>query len=154
MLVNLRQEKDESLCSFMERFSIMAVKIRDLNLEVALYSMIMTLKPKLFSNNLCKMPLALMDELRAKASGQAPSGDESQKGKGNLEKADKQERQGRRCAKAQVPGLYPLTTSRVALLEEAFNAELIMFHPLPPNEGRCRGLTKPNTISTIGIMAT
>ncbi|RDX69561.1 hypothetical protein CR513_51317, partial [Mucuna pruriens] len=37
--------------------------------EVALHLMIMTLKPKLFSNSLCKRPLASMNELRARAAG-------------------------------------------------------------------------------------
>ncbi|RDX80597.1 hypothetical protein CR513_38849, partial [Mucuna pruriens] len=43
-------------------------EIRDLNLEVALHSMIMTLKPGPFSNSLYKRPLTSMGELRAWAS--------------------------------------------------------------------------------------
>ncbi|RDY11748.1 hypothetical protein CR513_03535, partial [Mucuna pruriens] len=40
-LINMRHEEDESLCSFMEQISIVAIKIKDLNLEVSLHSMIM-----------------------------------------------------------------------------------------------------------------
>ncbi|RDY00324.1 hypothetical protein CR513_16507, partial [Mucuna pruriens] len=61
--------------------------------------------------------------------GRAPGNDESQKEGGNLEPADKQERQGRRRMKTQVPSLHSLTTSKVVLLEEAFNAKLIVLHP-------------------------
>ncbi|RDX85118.1 hypothetical protein CR513_33738, partial [Mucuna pruriens] len=68
-LVNLKQEEDESFHSFMERFATVIVKIRDLNLEVALHSMIMALKSGMFSNNLCKKPPTPMDELRARTSG-------------------------------------------------------------------------------------
>ncbi|RDY03852.1 hypothetical protein CR513_12507, partial [Mucuna pruriens] len=68
-LVNLRQEEDESLRSFMERFTTVAIKIKDLSPKVTLHSMIMVLKPELFSNSLCKKPLASMDELRARAFG-------------------------------------------------------------------------------------
>ncbi|RDY02842.1 hypothetical protein CR513_13642, partial [Mucuna pruriens] len=68
-LVNLCQEEDESLRSFMEHFSAVAIKIRDLNLEVAFYSMIMVLKLRLFLKNLCKRTPTSMDKLRARASG-------------------------------------------------------------------------------------
>ncbi|RDX67124.1 hypothetical protein CR513_54040, partial [Mucuna pruriens] len=51
-LLNLRKEEDESLLSFMERFSTIAMKIRDLNPEVVHHSMIMALKPGPFSNSL------------------------------------------------------------------------------------------------------
>ncbi|RDX91866.1 hypothetical protein CR513_26088, partial [Mucuna pruriens] len=57
----------------MEHFLVVVIKIKDLNLEVALHSMIMVsqqmaLKPKLFSNSLCKRPPTSMDKLRARAS--------------------------------------------------------------------------------------
>ncbi|RDX91833.1 hypothetical protein CR513_26132, partial [Mucuna pruriens] len=63
-----REEEDESLCSFMDRFSGVVVKNKDLYPKVTLHSMIMALKLELFSNNLYKRPLTLMDELRARAS--------------------------------------------------------------------------------------
>ncbi|RDX76750.1 hypothetical protein CR513_43233, partial [Mucuna pruriens] len=44
------------------------IKIRNLSPEVTLHSVITTLKPGLFSNSLCKKPLASMDKLRARAS--------------------------------------------------------------------------------------
>ncbi|RDX99646.1 hypothetical protein CR513_17274, partial [Mucuna pruriens] len=69
VLVNLKQKEDKSFHSFMERFTVVIVKIMDLNSEVALHLMIMALKPSLFLNNLCKKPLTSMDELRVRASG-------------------------------------------------------------------------------------
>jgi len=52
-LMNLRQEDDESLGSFMECFDEIKIKIMDLNLEVALHSMHMVLKLNLFINIMC-----------------------------------------------------------------------------------------------------
>ncbi|RDX75273.1 hypothetical protein CR513_44859, partial [Mucuna pruriens] len=44
------------------------MKIRNLNPEVALHSIIMTLKPRSFFDSLCKLPLKDMDDLRIRAS--------------------------------------------------------------------------------------
>ncbi|RDY14815.1 hypothetical protein CR513_00050, partial [Mucuna pruriens] len=160
VLVNLRQEEDESLCSYMERFSIVAVKINDLNLEVALYSLIMALKPGLFSSSLCKRPLASMDKLRVRAScyiqmeetmAYQDGNDKLQKGSGSLELTNEQERQGRRRKEVQVPGLPSLTTNRATLLKEAFNAELIA---LLLKGGRNKGPTKSNIFGTTRIKTT
>jgi len=60
-LVNLRQEKGESLRLFMERFGKVSLQIRNLNLEVAL-------RPGPFIDNLCKNPTLDLDELQQKAT--------------------------------------------------------------------------------------
>ncbi|RDX95901.1 hypothetical protein CR513_21498, partial [Mucuna pruriens] len=67
-LVNLQQWESESLYSFMARFSDISVKIRNFNLKVALHSIIMALKPRSFSDNLCKLSPKDMNDLRIKAS--------------------------------------------------------------------------------------
>ncbi|RDX87482.1 hypothetical protein CR513_31041, partial [Mucuna pruriens] len=51
-LVNMRRGKDESLRCFIE-FTVVSTKITNLNSKVALHSMIMALKPRFFSINLC-----------------------------------------------------------------------------------------------------
>nr|KYP61830.1 hypothetical protein KK1_016341 [Cajanus cajan] len=53
-LANLRQNDDEYLRAFMERFSNISVRIRNLNPEVALHAMLMALKPGLFVDSLCR----------------------------------------------------------------------------------------------------
>ena len=68
-LVNLRQANDESLQSFMERYIVVSVKIRDLNPSVTLYSMITTLKLGLFIDSLFRKQPKDLDELRARATG-------------------------------------------------------------------------------------
>ncbi|RDX69711.1 hypothetical protein CR513_51146, partial [Mucuna pruriens] len=93
----------------------MALKIKDLNLEFALHSMIMTLG--MFSNSLCKKPLASM---RAQASDYIQMEEMVEGG----------------VAKAQIRSLHPFTMGKATLLEEAFNAELIAFSPL--KEGTLR----------------
>ncbi|RDX72850.1 hypothetical protein CR513_47609, partial [Mucuna pruriens] len=59
-LVNLRQEEDESLHSFMERFSTVAVKIMDLNLEC--FNNIMIGHKSFIQELACQRLQALIDE--------------------------------------------------------------------------------------------
>ncbi|RDX65949.1 hypothetical protein CR513_55343, partial [Mucuna pruriens] len=65
----LTQRESEPLRSFVVRFSDIFVKICNLNLEVALHSIIMALKSRSFSNSLCKLLPKDMDDLRMRASG-------------------------------------------------------------------------------------
>ncbi|RDX83451.1 hypothetical protein CR513_35624, partial [Mucuna pruriens] len=101
--MNLRQEEDESLHYFMERFSVVAVRITDLNPEVTLHSMIMALKLELFSNSFYKKPPTLIDKLRARAFG-VPHAPIDKKGK-------ERDTQG-----LMYQIFTPLTTNRAALL--------------------------------------
>ena len=48
---SLRQVDDESLRKFMDRFEHTAVQIRNLNLELALYSMLLALCPDKFADS-------------------------------------------------------------------------------------------------------
>ncbi|XP_020207085.1 uncharacterized protein LOC109792119 [Cajanus cajan] len=67
-LASLRQNDDEPLQAFMERFVATSIKIRNLNPEV-LHAMLMALKPGPFVNSLCRESPRNMDELRARATG-------------------------------------------------------------------------------------
>ncbi|XP_020216798.1 uncharacterized protein LOC109800425 [Cajanus cajan] len=69
-LASLRQNDDEPLQAFMECFAATSVKIRNLNPEVALHAMFMTLKPGPFVDSLCREAPHDMDELRARATYQ------------------------------------------------------------------------------------
>jgi len=62
--VNIRQEKEESLRFFIERFGKLSLQIQNLNPEVTLHHLDTTLKPRLFSNILCKKLAADLEELR------------------------------------------------------------------------------------------
>lgn len=53
-LANIRQDEDGYIHNFMLRFSSISIWIQDLSPEVALTSMIMTLKSRPFLKNLCK----------------------------------------------------------------------------------------------------
>ncbi|XP_020207520.1 uncharacterized protein LOC109792510 [Cajanus cajan] len=68
-LASLRQNDDEPLWAFMERFTNTSVKIRNLNPEVALHAMLMALKPRPFVDNLCREAPRDMDDLRARGAG-------------------------------------------------------------------------------------
>ncbi|KAH1206040.1 hypothetical protein GmHk_16G046596 [Glycine max] len=67
-LTSLHQEDDESLQKFMDRFSRIAIQIRNLNLEVALHSMLLALRPGKFVDSLCKKPPSNMNKLHERAS--------------------------------------------------------------------------------------
>ncbi|XP_020209410.1 uncharacterized protein LOC109794376, partial [Cajanus cajan] len=68
-LASLKQNDDEPLRAFMERFAATLVKIRNLKPEVALHAMLMALKLGPFIDSLCREAPRDMDELRARAAG-------------------------------------------------------------------------------------
>jgi len=65
----LQQVDDESFHKFMDRFDQIVFLIRNLNLEVALHSMLLALWPGKFVDNLCKKPPNSMDELCERVKG-------------------------------------------------------------------------------------
>ncbi|XP_020206580.1 uncharacterized protein LOC109791668 [Cajanus cajan] len=66
-LANIRQEKKESLRSFMDRFNKTAMEIKNLNPVVAMDRLNTALKPGPFVNSLCKKPPLDMNDLRRRA---------------------------------------------------------------------------------------
>ena len=67
-LLNLRQEEGESLRTFIDRFGVIAMKIKDLTPNLILQYMVMALKPGPFADELAmRLPLG-MQELRKRAS--------------------------------------------------------------------------------------
>ena len=67
-LVNIRQEKRESLREFMEQFGKISLNILNLNPEVAMQHLITGLKPCPFVDSLCKKFVSNLDELRTRAT--------------------------------------------------------------------------------------
>jgi len=67
-LVNIRQKKGECLRIFMDRFGKVALSIRKLNPEVAMYHMITALRPGPFADSLFMQQAVDMDELRQRAA--------------------------------------------------------------------------------------
>ncbi|KAG4906894.1 hypothetical protein JHK86_055378 [Glycine max] len=129
-LANLRQVDEESLRKFMDRFGCTTVQIRNLNPEIALYSMLLTLHPRKFRN-----------EVR-----QAKQKHKKRKGstKINLHKSKKRHKPDKRLSFPKRPRYeryMPLTTN--------FNLEVPIRLPLmkPPRLGLgatkyCRTTTK------------
>jgi len=67
-LVNIRQDKGETLRVFMERFGKLALQIRNLNPEVTLHHTVTALGFGSFADNLCMEPASSLYELRRRAT--------------------------------------------------------------------------------------
>jgi len=63
-LLNIRQEKGESLKLFMECFGKVALSIHNLSPEVRMHHMITALRSGPLAENLCKKPVTNLNELR------------------------------------------------------------------------------------------
>jgi len=141
-LVGIRQEKGESLRTFVDRFSKAAMSIRNLSPDVAMHHMLTALRLGPFADNLCMQPADSLYELRKRAAmymqleelrefrnqARAEAGGEK-----NKEEKDRQGRSGQRNDRRQenrdrpirFSRYTPLTTERGRILDEALNAELI-----------------------------
>ena len=126
----------------MDRFSKVAMNIRNLSSDVAMHHMLTTLRPRPFSYNLCMQPTDSLDELRKRATkymqleelrefrnqAHAEAGGEK-----NKEEKDRQGRSSQRNDRRRENRDRPirfsrythLTTERGRILDEALNAELI-----------------------------
>jgi len=153
-LVGIRQENGESLRTFVDRFSKVAMSIRNLIPDVAMHHMLTTLRPGPFADNLCMQPTDSLDELRKRAAkymqleelrefrnqARAEVGGEK-----NKEEKDRQgrpsQRNDRRRENRDRPIRFlrytPLTTKRGRILDEALSVELI-----PPP----RKVASPNNV--------
>ncbi|XP_027932895.1 uncharacterized protein LOC114188521 [Vigna unguiculata] len=151
-LVNIRQEKGESLREFMERFGKISLNISNLNPKVAMHHLITTLKPGPFIESLCKKPVNNLDELRTRATKFMQM--EELKEFHNTTRPDAQEkrhhdrertlapRSGHRFKDSRQPKYRrytPLVSNRARILEEALNTDLITAPqraPTPPKHCR------------------
>ena len=135
-LVNIRQEKTESLRTFMDRFGKVALNIRNLCPEVAMHHMVTTLKPGPFSDSLCMQLTANLDELTHRATKfmQLEELREFHAKAQVLEELKKKVDKGRPMPSGRPRDFpksprftryTPLTADRSRILEEALNANLM-----------------------------
>ncbi|KAG5068125.1 hypothetical protein JHK85_000502 [Glycine max] len=148
-LASPRQADDESLKNFMDTFGRTAVQIRNLNPEVALHSMLLTLRPDKFVDSLCKKPPSSMDELRERAKGYIQMkeisrfrnqvrqvGQKCDKREGNTKidiyKSDKRHKPDK-CRpltkRVRYEPYTPLTANHTIILEESSNLEVLIRLP-------------------------
>jgi len=67
-LLNVRQERGESLRAFMDRFSKVCMGIHNLNPDIAMHHLASVMLPGSFTESLIKRPPYSMDELRTRAT--------------------------------------------------------------------------------------
>ena len=67
-LLNVKQEKGESLRAFMDRFSKVCMNIRNLMPEIAMHHLVGAIRRGRFTESLTKRPTRNMDELRTRAT--------------------------------------------------------------------------------------
>ena len=67
-LVGILQENGESLRTFLDRFSKVAMSIQNLNADDAMHHMLTALRLGSFADNLCMQPTTNLDELRKRAA--------------------------------------------------------------------------------------
>ena len=67
-LFNVKQERGESLRTFMDRFSKVCMGIHNLNPDIAMHHLVSAILPGRFTESLIKWPPHSMDELRTRAT--------------------------------------------------------------------------------------
>jgi len=130
-LVNIRQEKGESLKSFMARFGQVALSICGLLPEVAMAYLITALRPGPFADSLAMQPPANMDDLRRRATQFMHVEELRQYSRGEQGQGRKGDRSSNPPRFRDTPGTQrftkytPLNTGRTCILEEALSVDLI-----------------------------
>ncbi|XP_020240236.1 uncharacterized protein LOC109819062 [Cajanus cajan] len=140
-LVSLRQDKKESLRTFMDRFNKAALEIRDLTPAVALHHLTTALKPGPFVNSICKKPPSDMNDLRRRADKYMQMEElEEYRNQARAEPVSMAEKQveqpfrgrGKKIALRDRPvrgpkysHYTPQNASRAAVLEQALSSEVL-----------------------------
>ena len=163
-LLNVKQEKGESLRAFMERFSKVYMGIRNLNPEIAMHHLISAILLGRFTESLIKQPPYDMDELRTRATKFMQIEEHIDYHRKTQVEASKKERERNRGIRPPITGTdrfrtnrgppfhhyTPLTMPRGKMLDEALQAELI----LTLKQAQTPSMPiQPNVANTIATMA-
>jgi len=135
-LVDIRQEKGESLRTFIDRFSKTSISIRNLSPEVAMHHMLTALRPGQFADSLCMQPATILDDLKCRAAKfmqleELREFRNNARAEANGEKREDRERQGRsQTQKRDNQGprfsrYTSLNADRSKILQEALSTKLI-----------------------------
>ncbi|XP_014490333.1 uncharacterized protein LOC106753058 [Vigna radiata var. radiata] len=140
-LMNLKQEKEESLKAFMDRYQKTIRWVKGLTLELALQYVLPALRPRSFKDNIRRCPPKTMEELRERVVDEIrvenmKQGDKKAASKAKGEKGDgrKYENQTGRLKTVGTREMprpprfqqyTPLNAPREKNFQEALNAELI-----------------------------
>jgi len=162
-LLGVRQEPNEPLRAFIDRFSKAALRTPHLNQEMILQCMILTLQPGPFANNVYLHPPASMHELKLRAADYvrmeemqtlhtkfcndyaATTSNPTPQPNSRPDTCPREPRQPRFTRYA------PLTVARSRILDEALQADLI---PPPRKTTTPPTPTWPNIAATTATMAT
>jgi len=138
VLLNLRQEEGEPLRIFIDRFSAITMKIKDLTPNLILMYMMTSLRPGPFADELAMRPPLSMQELRKRAAmfirvedmrryqsnAQSPSARTEIK-RTNKEPTPRDRNRPSKRRSAKFSNYAPLNAPRSRILDEVLQAELI-----------------------------
>jgi len=161
-LINIRQEKGESLRMFMDRFEKVALNIRGLNVEVAIHHMVTALWSGPFTDSLRKKLAPNMDGLHQRAAkfmklDELKEFRSQVRAEENLAKKNDRDWNMQRSKEGPRPSKFskyiPLNTGRSRILEEVLSVELIPAprkFPSPPlaDQGKQCGYHRNHDHST------
>ncbi|XP_020209555.1 uncharacterized protein LOC109794523 [Cajanus cajan] len=155
-LAGVRQEKKESLRSFMDRFNKIAMEIGDLNPAVALDRLSTALRPGPFVNSLCKKPPVDMNDLRRRAEkymqmeelaetrNQARTKEgysRKEQGREPMKRANTEPSNTRPPRGPRYTTYTPLNASRAKVLEQALASEILVIPKranTPPRDDKAK----------------
>ena len=140
-LLNLRQEEGQSLCTFIDRFNMIAMKIKDPTPNLILHYMIMALKHGPFIDELAMRPPLGMQELRKRVTmfirvedmrhdqnSIRPSPTHTEIRGTNKESIVRDQTHPKQQKQVRFSNYDPLNAPRSRILDEVLQAKLI---PLP-----------------------
>ncbi|XP_014496299.1 uncharacterized protein LOC106757947 [Vigna radiata var. radiata] len=146
-LMNLRQGKEETLRTFMDRFQKIVRRVKGLTVELALQSVLSALRPGPFKESICRTPPTTMKELRERTAdeirvenmklGEKDAATELKEDKTDSRKADFPNNKHRTGGPRDLPRqpkfqqYTPLNAPRAKILQEALSAQA-----LPPPRSR------------------
>ncbi|XP_014490820.1 uncharacterized protein LOC106753514 [Vigna radiata var. radiata] len=149
-LMNLKQGKEETLKTFMDRFQKIVRRVKGLSTKLALQHVMPGLRPGPFKDSICRKPPKTMEELRQRTADEIRVEDMKQNYRKELQEMKAEKQESRRDGQSGRPGnakgregprnlRFPqytqLNAPRARILQESLSAQIMQIpqqRPTPP----------------------